>query len=82
MKEDEYPIDKEGLMDFVIGQEGPSRLVLLRRIAELEAEVERLEKEAVLASLFMDGQKDQIDQLRQALDVVIELQLLKKQSKP
>jgi predicted RNase H-like nuclease (RuvC/YqgF family) len=44
--------------------------------------VERLKKEAVLASLFMDGQKDQIDQLRQALDVVIELQLLKKQSKP
>jgi predicted RNase H-like nuclease (RuvC/YqgF family) len=41
---DEYPIDKEGLMDFVIGQEGPSRLVLLRRIAELEAINEEYEK--------------------------------------
>jgi predicted RNase H-like nuclease (RuvC/YqgF family) len=44
--------------------------------------VERLKKEAVLASLFMDGQKDQIDQLRQSLDAVIELQLLNKQGKP
>jgi HEAT repeat protein len=43
----------------------------LDRIKELEAEVERLKKEAVLASLFMDGQKDQIDQLRQALEDLI-----------
>jgi hypothetical protein len=51
-------------------------------IAELEAKVERLKKEAALTSLFVDGQKDQIDQLRRALDAVIELQLLKKRSKP